>query len=59
MGDGPLPVIPDEIKVEAMKRYITAYEMITGQEFEAEVGNVLERIQRNLKKQGYMGIYKK
>ncbi|MBI2646914.1 phosphoribosylaminoimidazolesuccinocarboxamide synthase, partial [Candidatus Woesearchaeota archaeon] len=30
VGEGPIPHIPDEVKIEAAKRYITAYEMITG-----------------------------
>jgi len=50
VGDGPIPEIPDEIKVEAARRYITAYEMITGKQFEAENGDVLERIGGNLRK---------
>lgn len=48
IGEGPIPGIPDEIKVEAAKRYITAYEMITGKKFDAVKGNVLERIKKNL-----------
>ena len=49
LGDGPIPKIPDDVKVEAAKRYITAYEMITGKEFAAEPGDVLKRIEGNLK----------
>jgi phosphoribosylaminoimidazole-succinocarboxamide synthase len=54
IGEGEIPEIPDEVKVEAAKRYIKAYEMITGKEFEAEVGDVLERIKNNLKKSGLL-----
>ena len=50
IGEGKVPKIPDEVKIEAAKRYITAYEMITGKEFKAEVGDVRERIRKNLKK---------
>lgn len=50
IGDGPIPEIPDEVKIEAAKRYITAYEMITGKLFEAENGDVLGRIEGNLRK---------
>ena len=50
IGEGPIPEIPDEVKVEATKRYITAYEMITGKKFEAKNENVLERIEKNLRK---------
>lgn len=52
IGDGKIPEIPDDIKVEAAKRYITAYEMITGKDFEAKNEDVLKRIERNLK--GYL-----
>ncbi|MBI2661321.1 phosphoribosylaminoimidazolesuccinocarboxamide synthase [Candidatus Woesearchaeota archaeon] len=52
-GEGRIPAIPDEIKIEAAKRYITAYEMIIGKEFEAEPGNALERIKKNLEKAGF------
>lgn len=50
IGDGPIPNIIGEVKVETAKRYITAYEMITGREFEAKNEDVLERIEGNLKK---------
>jgi len=49
IGDGPIPNIPDEVKIEAAKRYITAYEMITGNEFEAKNEDILKRIEKNLK----------
>lgn len=47
-GDGEVPVVPDDIKAETARRYIEAYELITGQTFEAEVGPTLERIEKNL-----------
>lgn len=50
LGDGPIPKIPDEVKIEAAKRYITAYEMITGKKFEAKNEDVLERVKLNLRK---------
>jgi phosphoribosylaminoimidazole-succinocarboxamide synthase len=49
-GEGDIPAIPDEIKVETARRYIEAYELITGQKFEAEVGDVHARIEKNLAK---------
>lgn len=52
-GDGDIPQIPDEVKMEAARRYIKAYEMITGKTFEAVVGDVNDRIKSNLK--GYLG----
>ena len=54
LGEGEIPEIPDEVKIEAAKRYIKAYEMITGQEFEAENEDVLGRIENNLRKAGYL-----
>ncbi len=50
LGDGDIPEIPEDVKIEAAKRYIQAYEMITGKQFEAEVGDVSERIKKNLGK---------
>jgi len=32
-GDGEAPVLTDEVRVEAARRYIQAYELITGEEF--------------------------
>ena len=42
IGEGTIPKIPDEVKIEAAKRYITAYEMITGKKFEAKNEKVLD-----------------
>ena len=50
IGEGTIPKIPDEVKVEAAKRYITAYEMITGKEFKAKNEDVVKRIENNIKK---------
>jgi phosphoribosylaminoimidazole-succinocarboxamide synthase len=46
-GEGDVPFIPDEIRVETARRYIEAYELITGRTFSAEVGSVTERIKKN------------
>ena len=48
--EGDVPEIPDEIKAETARRYIEAYELITGQIFEAEIGDVNARIEQNLTK---------
>jgi phosphoribosylaminoimidazole-succinocarboxamide synthase len=32
-GDGPPPVMPDEIRVEAARRYIASFELVTGTAF--------------------------
>lgn len=49
-GEGDVPPIPDEIRCETGRRYIEAFELITGQTFMAEVGPVGERIRKNLAK---------
>ena len=48
VGEGPIPDIPDEVKIEAAIRYIKAYEMITGKEFIAGDEDVIKRIERRL-----------
>lgn len=48
IGEGEIPEIPDDVRVETARRYIEAFELITGQEFKAEVGDVLERLTGNL-----------
>ncbi len=53
-GDGNIPAIPDEIKIEAARRYIEAFELITGNRFNAEVGDIIKRIGHNLKAKGYL-----
>ena len=50
LGEGDIPEVLDDIKAETARRYIEAYELITGQEFEASPGNVAERIEGNLSK---------
>ncbi len=47
-GEGEIPEIPDDVKVETSRRYIEAYELITGMKFEPEVADVAERLSNNL-----------
>ncbi len=47
-GDGPIPHIPDDVRVEAARRYIEAYETITGTAFVADLEDPAVRIPRNL-----------
>ncbi|MBN2042430.1 MAG: phosphoribosylaminoimidazolesuccinocarboxamide synthase [Candidatus Aenigmarchaeota archaeon] len=54
LGDGDIPAIPDEVKIEAAKRYMQAYELITGRVFEAVPGNPAGRIISNLKTKGVL-----
>lgn len=53
-GDGTPPVMPDDIRVEAAKRYIQAYEIITGREFIVMDEPIDQRILRALKSNGYL-----
>ena len=45
-GDGTPPALPDEVRVEAARRYLTAYEQITGQPFEPAEGPIGERVRQ-------------
>jgi phosphoribosylaminoimidazole-succinocarboxamide synthase len=47
-GDGPPPPIPDEVRIEAARRYIAAYEQVTGRTFVPDVEPPIARIRRNL-----------
>jgi phosphoribosylaminoimidazole-succinocarboxamide synthase len=47
-GEGTPPAIPDEVRVEAARRYIEAYETVTGCAFVADTEEPLPRIRRNL-----------
>jgi phosphoribosylaminoimidazole-succinocarboxamide synthase len=47
-GDGPIPVIPDEVKVEASARYAEAWERITGRAFVPDLEEPAARMSRNL-----------
>ena len=50
LGDGEVPPIPDDVRVETARRYIEAYELITGREFVAQVEDVNARMTKNLAK---------
>lgn len=47
-GDGPIPQIPDEIRIEASRRYLTTIELITGETFQPNLEEPVARIQRNV-----------
>jgi phosphoribosylaminoimidazole-succinocarboxamide synthase len=47
-GEGVIPVIPFNIKVEAIKKYINAYERITMKKFVPNFEEPLVRLRRNL-----------
>ncbi len=52
--DKVLPEAPEDLAVELSKRYIQLYEMTIGKKFEAQTGDVTIRIEKNLKKKGYL-----
>jgi len=43
-GDGPPPIMPDEIRLEAARRYIASYEVVTGEKFVPDTREPLARI---------------
>jgi phosphoribosylaminoimidazole-succinocarboxamide synthase len=47
-GEGPVPAIPDDVRCEAARRYVEAYEQVTGRAFEPDLEDPLPRIRRNL-----------
>jgi phosphoribosylaminoimidazole-succinocarboxamide synthase len=47
-GEGPPPTLPDEVRCEAARRYIEAFERITGEAFEPARGDPEPRIRRNI-----------
>jgi phosphoribosylaminoimidazole-succinocarboxamide synthase len=47
-GDGPVPQIPDEVRVEAAARYIAACDMIRGAAFVPDLEEPQARLRRNL-----------
>lgn len=49
-GHGPLPVIPDDVRVALASTYVTAFERITGATFATAAGDVTERLAINLRK---------
>jgi phosphoribosylaminoimidazole-succinocarboxamide synthase len=47
-GHGAPPAISDEVRVEAARRYIAAYEQVTGRAFVPDTEEPMARIRRNL-----------
>ena len=48
-GDGPAPTVPDDVRVEAARRYIEACETIRGDKFEPDLNPPAERLAKNLR----------
>jgi phosphoribosylaminoimidazole-succinocarboxamide synthase len=53
-GHGPLPVIPEDVRVRTAETYLAAYREITGSSFPLGVGDAVERIRGNLTTHGYL-----
>lgn len=53
-GEGEPPAIPDDVRVELALTYLEAFERITGEEMELEVGPAGERLERELRRAGYL-----
>lgn len=51
-GDGEPPALPDDLWIAVSQRYLTIYEMLTGQAFESGTYPVEPRLRANLKEQG-------
>jgi phosphoribosylaminoimidazole-succinocarboxamide synthase len=47
-GEGTPPEMTDEVRIEAARRYIANYELVTGRAFVPDTGDPLPRIARNL-----------
>jgi phosphoribosylaminoimidazole-succinocarboxamide synthase len=52
-GEGPVPEVPDAVRIEASRRYVTAVERITGRPFVPDLEEPLARITRNLRARGF------
>lgn len=48
-GDGPIPHIPDEVRIESARRYIEACDAVRGSAFEPNFEAPAERLVKNLK----------
>jgi phosphoribosylaminoimidazole-succinocarboxamide synthase len=47
-GEGQPPALPDDVRVEAARRYIQVHEVITGREFMVHEGRIKDRVRRAL-----------
>ena len=53
-GHGTPPALTDEVRVMLSRKYMEVYERLTGAEFTSTVGDVGDRIRRNLSAAGYL-----
>ena len=52
VGEGEIPALTDEVRMEAARRYITAFELITGTEFTPDLRPPGPRIEAVLRALG-------
>ncbi len=55
-GHGPLPEIPDDVRLDLAQKYLSAFEQLTGDPFPGEVGELPPRLERNLRAKGYLSL---
>ncbi len=53
-GHGPIPVIPEEVRIRTAELYLRAYGEITGTPLRPVAGEVEDRIRKNLQTHGYL-----
>jgi phosphoribosylaminoimidazole-succinocarboxamide synthase len=53
-GQGKPPPLTDEVRVMLAQKYIEVFERLTGESFESKVGDVADRIVKNLAAKGYL-----
>ncbi len=53
-GHGPLPVIPEDVRIQTAELYLRAYAEITGTALTPVAGDVEDRIRKNLQTHGYL-----
>lgn len=53
-GDGQPPALTDAVRIEAARRYIQAYETVTGLEFSISDEPAVARIEKALRRAGYL-----
>jgi phosphoribosylaminoimidazole-succinocarboxamide synthase len=53
-GHGPLPLIPENVRLQTSELYLRAYGEITGTPLQPVAGDVEARIEKNLQKHGYL-----
>ncbi len=53
-GDGPPPALPDDVRIEAARRYIANFELVTGRAFEPDTAEPQARIRKNV--EAFLGV---